>query len=136
MFKNHVVLRSIRGHWVQGSPIWYGIETVNFPRYEGSFPPNMTQRCQKPPKNEGIHPSLLWLTGSRCLASEAAYWLMFVFFSTFLLTCSTCPACHGCLSAGRKPPASGAKNNDTATGGARSLVPCLPLCPLDLYTAG
>lgn len=36
------------------------------------------------------------LTRSRCLASEASYWPVFMFFSTFLFTSSTCLPCCGC----------------------------------------
>lgn len=39
------------------------------------------------------------LTRSRCLASETSYWLVFMFFSTFLFTSSTCLPCSGCSCA-------------------------------------
>lgn len=39
------------------------------------------------------------LTGSRCLASEASYWPVFMFLSTFLFTSSTCLPCCGRLLA-------------------------------------
>lgn len=39
------------------------------------------------------------LTRSRCLAGETSYWLVFVFFSTFLFTSSTCLPCCGCCCA-------------------------------------
>lgn len=43
------------------------------------------------------HPS--GLTGSRCLANVASYWLVFMFLCTFLFTSSTCLPCCGCLRA-------------------------------------
>ncbi len=54
--------------------------------------------CCKKAQEPDAHPS--GLTGSRCLASEASCWLVFMFLCTFLFTSSTCLPCCGHLCAG------------------------------------
>lgn len=69
----------------------------NFPTEVIFLSKRYTTWCCREASKPNAHSS--GLTRSRCLANETSYWLVFMFFSTFLFTSSTCLPCCGCSCA-------------------------------------